>query len=116
MLYEVITGFDFAGTIQGEGKLAGIPALFIRTAGCNLRCMWWLPDGSVSRCDTPYASFDTSGAVKSNAEISIDNFFTKRILFLAPVAGFKSTLGPCLFQTLLFYYLVGFRLNDGCVL
>ena len=54
------TGFSIAGTIQGEGKLAGVPVLFIRLAGCNLRCMWSLPNGEVSLCDTPLASFDTS--------------------------------------------------------
>jgi 7-carboxy-7-deazaguanine synthase len=55
------TGFSHAGTIQGEGKMAGVPALFVRTAGCNLRCMWLLPDGEISLCDTPFASFDTRG-------------------------------------------------------
>jgi 7-carboxy-7-deazaguanine synthase len=52
------TGMKTAGTIQGEGKLAGVPSLFIRLAGCNLRCMWALPDSSFCRCDTPYASFE----------------------------------------------------------
>lgn len=62
------TGFPIAGTIQGEGKMAGVPVLFIRTAGCNLRCMWLLPDGEVSLCDTPFASFDTRGEKRVEVE------------------------------------------------
>ncbi|MDB4335142.1 7-carboxy-7-deazaguanine synthase QueE [bacterium] len=51
------TGFNVSGTIQGEGKWAGTASLFIRLAGCNLRCIWQMEDGSFSRCDTAYASF-----------------------------------------------------------
>ncbi len=53
---EPDTGYAFSGTLQGEGKLVGIPVLFIRTSGCNLRCTWTTPGGKVSICDTPYAS------------------------------------------------------------
>src|SRR5207245_4988362 len=40
-------------SIQGEGELTGVPSVFIRTSGCNLRCNW---------CDTKYASWNPEGA------------------------------------------------------
>ncbi len=50
------TKLPLSGTIQGEGKLAGIPVIFIRTSGCNLRCSWIEDLGKIDICDTPYSS------------------------------------------------------------
>ncbi len=51
-------------SIQGEGKLCGIPSLFLRVAGCNLFCEWRDDDSNPSECDTTYASYRVTKSLK----------------------------------------------------
>jgi 7-carboxy-7-deazaguanine synthase len=47
-------------SLQGEGFLAGFPSVFVRFAGCPLRCRW---------CDTKYAWDEKAGEDFNIAEI-----------------------------------------------
>ena len=60
-------------SIQGEGELTGIPSVFVRTSGCNLRCSW---------CDTKYASWTPEGEEMSIEEIAakVDGYGAQHVV------------------------------------
>ena len=60
-------------SIQGEGKLAGVPSVFVRTSGCNLRCVW---------CDSPYTSWKPEGQQSSLDQIieQVARFESKHVV------------------------------------
>ena len=47
-------------TLQGEGCHSGIPAVFVRFSGCNLRCPW---------CDTEFSDYTEMTAEEIVAEV-----------------------------------------------
>jgi 7-carboxy-7-deazaguanine synthase len=64
-------------SIQGEGSLVGMPSVFIRTSGCNLRCRW---------CDTPYTSWQPEGAELTLDQI-LDSVKTYRARYAVVTGG-----------------------------
>ncbi|MEA3475149.1 MAG: radical SAM protein [Candidatus Cloacimonadota bacterium] len=68
-------------SIQGESTFAGLPCIFIRLSGCNLRCVY---------CDTKYA-------YTKEFELSVDEIL-KEIKKYSPISLVEVTGGEPLLQ------------------
>src|SRR5262249_37310047 len=70
-------------SVQGEGLLTGVPSVFVRTTGCNLRCTW---------CDSPYTSWQPEGEELSVPEV-LDRLGTWKARHVV-VTGGEPLLAP----------------------
>jgi len=84
MLYPVNEIFY---SIQGEGRWAGSPAVFVRLAGCNLDCSW---------CDTDHTVKEhmTSGQVATSIceELAKKNYFKNVAPLMLVLTGGEPTI------------------------
>lgn len=74
---------DLFFSIQGEGRLVGVPSAFVRTTGCPLRCGW---------CDSDYTSWHPQGETMSIAQIlsRVAEFRTRYVV----VTGGEPLIAP----------------------
>lgn len=87
MARERLSVCEYFYSLQGEGRTMGIPAVFLRLAGCNLMCGGQgterdkqLHDGATWRCDTievwMHGKSRPYGALISDMDLEI-NFITR---------------------------------------
>jgi len=81
---ETLVVHEIYASIQGESTFAGLPCTFVRTTGCNLRCVW---------CDTPQA-------FHGGTRMRRDDVLARALSFRTPVVeltGGEPLLQPAVF-------------------
>lgn len=89
-LFEVQEIFH---TLQGEGPFSGMPAVFVRFAGCNLRCTW---------CDTDFESAYQRTDVMMTKQAIIDRIKTEMVsgnlIVLTGGEPLRQNIAPLIFD------------------
>ena len=83
-------------SLQGEGQLAGVASVFVRIAGCPLRCTW---------CDTKYAWSESAGkdCTAEQVKKEIKTYPSRHIVITGGEPMVQSSLGD---------FIKGFAEND----
>ena len=72
-------------TIQGEGPLAGTPAIFIRLFGCNLQCLM---------CDTDYTSNCDTLTIDDVLDFVLENGLSVPLVVITGGEPFRQNITP----------------------
>lgn len=75
---------EIFASVQGEGSLTGVPSVFVRTSGCNLRCDW---------CDTPYTSWEPEGQHMTVDQV-VDQIESHRPIRHSVLTGGEPMIAP----------------------
>lgn len=75
---------EIYASIQGESTFAGLPCTFVRTTGCNLRCVW---------CDTPQAFYGGNRMTRSDVRAKAMSHGTA----LVELTGGEPLIQPAVF-------------------
>jgi 7-carboxy-7-deazaguanine synthase len=79
-------------TLQGEGPFTGEPALFVRLAGCNLRCYW---------CDTEFeSSSQRSEPDELRAELAAKRPAACRLIVITGGEPLRQNIAPLVSELL----------------
>jgi len=90
---------EIFASLQGEGRNQGKPCLFIRLAGCNLRCRW---------CDTAYAQ---DGGIETGIDAILKQTQSQNLSYVCITGGEPLLQADELEQLLVLLHQMGYSID-----